>query len=127
MARPRRTTRTEITDFEKQAAEIMRLAEKNGTESNFFFQTTFKRYLTQITVLAELEKVIKESGTLVEKEYVKGRGNVYTHPAISEYNRTTDSANKTVATLIKIVQGFKNNSDDLNDDPLTAIINGDRK
>ena len=66
----------------------MRIAEKFGVEQNFLFLTTFKRYQVQLTILNELEQKIKEDGTLVTKEYVKGRGNVYTHPAINEYNKT---------------------------------------
>ena len=61
---------------------------------------------------------------MVEKEYVKGRGNLYTNPAITEYNRTTDSANKTVQTLIKILKGFKATESNNEQDALLAIING---
>ena len=82
-------------DLNKQAKEILEIAEKYGVEQNFFFLTTFKRYQVQIGILNDLEKTIKEDGPLVTKEYVKGRKNVYSHPAISDYNRTTDSANKT--------------------------------
>lgn len=108
----------------EQAQEIIKIAEASGVQTNFFFITTFKRYQVQINILNELEKKIKEDGALVTKEYVKGRGNVYTHPAISEYNRTTDSANKTVSTLIKIIKGFKGEDGESDIDPLLAIING---
>ena len=87
----------------EQAQEILRIAEQHGVEQNFFFLTTFKRYQVQLQILNDLEKTIKEDGTLVTKEYVKGRKNVYSHPAIADYNRTTDSANKTVSTLMKII------------------------
>ena len=110
----------------EQAQEIIKIAEASGVQTNFFFITTFKRYQVQINILNELEKKIKEDGALVTKEYVKGRGNLYANPAISEYNRTTDSANKTVSTLIKIIKGFKGEdggeAEDV--DPLLAIING---
>jgi hypothetical protein len=108
----------------KQAKEIMRLAEEAGVKTNYFFVTTFERYQTQIAILADLKKRIEESETLVTKEYVKGRENVYTNPAITEYNRTTDSANKTVACLIKIIKGFKDESEGGSKDPLLDIING---
>lgn len=108
----------------EQAQEIIKIAEASGVQTNFFFITTFKRYQVQINILTELEKAIKKDGTLVTKEYVKGRGNLYTHPAISDYNRTTDSANKTVSTLIKIIRGFKNEDNNNDIDPLLAIING---
>ena len=110
-----------------KAKEILKLAEKNGTQTNFFFTTTFQRYLVQIQILEDLEKQIAEDGTTVTKEYVKGRGNIYTNPAINAYNNTTNSANKTVTTLLKIVQGFKAEDKEKDIDPLLKIINGGGK
>jgi hypothetical protein len=95
----------------EQAKEILRIAEEHGVEQNFFFITTFKRYQVQINILNELEKKINDDGALVTKEYVKGRANVYTHPAIGEYNKTSTSANQTVATLIKIIKSLRNDED----------------
>ena len=96
----------------EQAQEILRIAQEHGVEQNFFFITTFKRYQVQINILNELEKKITEDGALVTKEYVKGRANVYTHPAIGEYNKTSTSANQTVATLIKIIKSLRNDDGD---------------
>jgi len=110
--------------LKEQAKEILRIAEESGVQTNYFFLTTFDRYQTQIAILDDLKKRIAESETLVTKEYVKGRENVYTNPAITEYNRTTDSANKTVACLIKIIKGFKGEGADNDIDPLINIING---
>ena len=98
----RNTTKSstkKATDLEKQAKEILKIAESNGVQTNFFFRTTFQRYLVQIAILSDLEKEIADEGATVTKEYVKGRGNVYTNPAINAYNNTTNSANKTVTTL----------------------------
>ena len=108
----------------EQAQEILRIAEQHGVEQNFFFLTTFKRYQVQLQILNDLEKTIKEDGTLVTKEYVKGRKNVYSHPAISDYNRTTDSANKTVSTLMKIITSLRKDDIPEDDDPLLQIIAG---
>ena len=52
----------------EQAAEILKIAEKSGVQSNFLFITTFKRYQVQLNILTELEKTIKEDGMLVTKE-----------------------------------------------------------
>ena len=92
-------------------------------EQNFFFLTTFKRYQVQLQILNGLEKTIKQDGILVTKEYVKGRKNVYSHPAISDYNRTTDSANKTVVTLMKIITTLRDHQDD-GPDLLLEILSG---
>jgi hypothetical protein len=96
----------------EQAAEILRIASEHGVEQNFFFITTFKRYQVQIKILADLEKTINAEGNIVTKEYVKGRKNVYTHPAIGEYNKTATAANQTVQTLMKIVLSMRDEDSD---------------
>ena len=90
--------------LQQQANIILREAEKRGVSSNYFFLTTFKRYQMQMKILEELEKEITKEGAMVTKEYVKGRANIYTNPAIGEYNKTATAANGTVATLINIVK-----------------------
>ena len=113
-------------DLQKQANEILRIAEESGAQSNFFFVTTFKRYQVQLKILSELEKSLEDEGMTVTKEYVKGRQNLYSNPAISDYNRTTDSANKTVATLMRILKNYGVDETPNEDvDPLIAIINGE--
>lgn len=115
-------------NLNEQAQEIMRIAEESGVQGNFFFITTFKRYQVQLNMLNELEKTMKQDGMLVTKEYVKGRKNVYSSPAVKDYNTTTDSANRTVSTLMKIIRNWNVQDDDNNDDaidPLMKIINGD--
>lgn len=111
-------------DLKKQADEILRLAEESGLQSNYFFVTTFERYQVQLQILDDLKKAINDEGMLVKKEYVKGRKNVYTNPAVSDYNRTTDSANKTVATLLRILKSFDSEQSQEETDPLMDIING---
>ncbi len=111
-------------NLNEQAQEILRIAEKRGVEQNFFFLTTFKRYQVQLQILGNLEKTIKQDGILVTKEYVKGRKNVYSHPAISDYNRTTDSANKTVVTLMKIITTLRDRQEGDELDPLLEILSG---
>jgi hypothetical protein len=105
-------------NLNEKAREIIEIAEKHGVEQDFFFVTTFKRYQVQLKILNELEKTINSDGVLVTKEYVKGRKNLYSHPAIADYNRTTDSANKTVTTLIKIITALRKGGgiDDSGDD-----------
>ena len=49
-------------DLNKQAQEILEIAEKHGVEQNFFFLTTFKRYQVQLSILNDLEKTIKKAG-----------------------------------------------------------------
>ena len=109
----------------EQEEEIIKLAKENGVESEYLFTTTFDRYKMQLEILDNLKKSINDEGMLVTKEYVKGRKNVYTNPAITEYNRTTQIANNTVATLLKIIRNRKDDNNNTNeDDPLFEAING---
>ncbi len=95
--------RKEPGTLTSQAGELLDKARQKDAQTSFFFVTTFKRYQVQMKILADLEKTIAEDGMTVTKEYVKGRRNVYTNPAISEYNRTATAANQTVVTLMKII------------------------
>jgi len=83
--------------------ELLDLAAQTGVEQNVFFLSTLKRYQVQLNILTQLEAEIKKAGVLVTKQYVKGRENVYTHPAVTDYNRTATAANQTVQTLLKII------------------------
>lgn len=109
----------------RQANDILELAKENGVDENYFFVTTFERYQVQLDILSELKKAIDDEGMLVSKEYVKGRKNLYTNPAVNDYNRTVDSANKTVSTLIRIIKNFSNENMKEECDPLLDLINGD--
>ena len=87
-----------------QIDELMKMAERTGAKKNVLFLTTLRRYQVQLAILDDLEKSLQEERSLVTKEYVKGRKNVYTNPAIVQYNKTTDSANKTAAALFDIME-----------------------
>lgn len=111
--------------LQEQANEIKRMAEESGLESNYFFITTFERYEVQLSILDQFKKSMEKDGMIVSKEYVKGRGNLYESPAVAGFNRTTDSANKTVSTLMRILKNFGGSSaDDKGGDPLLDMING---
>ena len=110
-------------NLKQQAEEVLKIAQEHGVEQNFFFITTFERYQVQLNILDDLKQKIEEDGALVTKEYVKGRENIYTHPAIGEYNKTCTSANQTVATLIKIIKSLRDsdNENDGEDELLKAL------
>jgi len=94
-------------NLNEQAKKILKAAQKSGVEQNFLFVTTFKRYQVQLKILMDLEVELSEGDALVTKEYVKGRKNLYTNPAINSYNRTADSTNRTATTLMKIITTLK--------------------
>ena len=94
-------------NLDSQAKKFMTLAKKYGVEKNFLFTTTFEHYIMQLNILTDLKKVIKNDGILVTKEYVKGRENIYVHPAVAEYNKAVDGCNKTASLLMNIVLKMK--------------------
>jgi hypothetical protein len=110
-------------ELQKQADEILERAKETGLESNFFFTTTFNRYLSQIRIVERLESELDNSNIILKKSYVKGTENAYINPAITAYNNTTAGANKTVTTLIKILDSFEP-EDDYKNDPLMELLNG---
>jgi hypothetical protein len=89
--------------LKEQANKILQRAKESGSEQSFMFQTTFRRYMECLAHLSELEKAIKEEGALVEKEYVKGRKNLYVNPAINAYNSTVAMANNTAQILMRCI------------------------
>ena len=58
----------------------------------------------QLDILTKLEENIEVDGPTVTKEYVKGRANIYTNPAIDSYNKTAQQANNTTQVLVKIIK-----------------------
>ena len=111
--------------LQEQAEAIKQKAKELGVEQNYLFITTFERYEVQLGILDQFKECIEKDGTIVSKEYVKGRGNLYESPAVAGFNRTTDSANKTVSTLMRILKNFGGSSaDDKGADPLLDMING---
>lgn len=92
--------------LQAQAAAVLEQAKARGVQSNYFFETTFRRYQKQLEILAALETAIEEYGPTVTKEYVKGRQNLTANPAINEYNKTATAANGTVKTLMDIIKGL---------------------
>ena len=67
------------------------------------FITTFARYQEHINHLKELEAAIRANTMMVEKEYVKGRKNLYVNPAVSAYNQTARAADTTAQLLLKYI------------------------
>lgn len=104
-----------ILSMNEQAQVILAKAREKGIEHTFMFTTTFQRYVELISHMAELQKSIKKQGCLVTKEYVKGRQNIYVHPAINAYNATAAQANNTANILMRFIVQPLSDSDDKDD------------
>ena len=83
------------------------------------FLTSYHLLEVQIEMLASLEKSFKEDGSTITKEYVKGRENVYIHPAVDKYTKTSDSAfNKILKLKEMIDKPSPSQEEDFEDDNL---------
>lgn len=111
-------------DLREKERVILKAAEQYEVKNNYLFVTTFARYQEQLSILEKLQNVLNTTEVLVTKEYVRGRENYYANPAIGEYNRTADSANKTAASLMKIIKFFGSNTNAEEDDPILTALNG---
>ena len=105
----------DILSMNEQAQVSLAKAREKGIEHTFMFTTTFQRYVELISHMAELQKSIKKQGCLVTKEYVKGRQNIYVHPAINAYNATAAQANNTANILMRFIVQPLSDSDDKDD------------
>lgn len=107
---------------------IIKMAKEKNVENNPLFLKTLERYMTLQNILDDLEHSMEEEGLLVTKEYVKGRKNLYQSPCLREYPRILDCANKTAATLMKIIKAESDGSasrQEKKDDLMEAINGGD--
>ena len=91
---------------------------------NFNFTKKVAKFLIEHDCCVYIENEYVSQVPLT-KEYVKGRKNVYSSPAVKDYNTTTDSANRTVSTLMKIIRSWNVQEVTEQEDPLIKIINGD--
>ena len=80
------------------------IAKQYGLEDDILFKDTFSMYEDQRALARKLKADIKERGTIVEKEYVKGRPNPTANPSIDAYNKTMREINSTVLTLKKMIR-----------------------
>lgn len=114
-----------MQNLNDQAQEVLKIAEKHGVEQNFFFITTFKRYLFLLKKLEELEQTLKNTeGVSIERTYVKGAKNQYVHPALSAYNKTNSEATKTASFLVSLILKLRDKSDEDDYDPLLDFLSG---
>ena len=116
---------------EKDATQPLKaLAKSYGVEKNPLVLELIGKYESQKARLVKMLTEIGNSDLTCTKEYVKGRKNVYTHPAISEYNKTSTAANQTVQTLMKIVTTMRDDDDTDGEggggDELMAFLRGRR-
>lgn len=126
-----KTTRKESKNASEQEKRLDMLAEKFketaeslGEEHRYIFESTLETYFQLIKNFKILKEALEADGCLITKEYVKGRQNVYVHPAMSEMNKTVNMLNSTAKTLIAIIKDLgSENKEEV--DELMAFTNED--
>ena len=108
--------------FEDKRKEILEMAAKGGLQFNFFFSNTFDVYCAQMRTAQRLAAELMEIKKLViEQEGVKS----YIDPNVSEFNKTADSLNKTLGSLLRLINTFDAQKKVKETDPLLKALNGD--
>lgn len=126
-----KTTRKESKGASEQEKRLDMLAEKFketaeslSEEHRYIFESTLETYFQLIKNFKVLKEALEADGCLITKEYVKGRQNVYVHPAMSEMNKTVNMLNSTAKTLIAIIKDLgSENKEEV--DELMAFTNED--
>lgn len=106
-------------NIKELAKGILEEAKEKGYGSDPSFLTSYKMVEVQVSMLDELEKAFKADGTTITKEYVKGRENIYVHPAIDKYTKISDSCFNKIMKLKELL----NKSQVEDDDVLDKYIN----
>lgn len=106
------------------AEKFKETAESLSEEHRYIFESTLETYFQLIKNFKILKEALEADGCLITKEYVKGRQNVYVHPAMSEMNKTVNMLNSTAKTLIAIIKDLgAENKEEV--DELMAFTNED--
>lgn len=103
-----------IQDFADKATEL-------GIADDLIFDTTFNRYVMQVSILEKLKEQIDDGELMVNKSYVKDKDNLYVNPAVAEYNKTSTAANQTAVTLVKLMRELR--EDATEDDGFDELFN----
>lgn len=87
--------------------KIIEMAKRYGVDGNALFVAAASQYELQQKILKNIRDAIDaEDDLTVTKSYQKGKDNLYASPLIRELPKHSDSANKTLATMMEIIKQF---------------------
>ena len=101
-----KTNKPKLSGSAQTVSELMALAERYQVADNALFVSAVNQYALQQEVIQSIRDSLTggdEDGLLVDKEYVKGRKNLYANPLVKELPKHSDSANKTLAMMLDII------------------------
>ena len=108
-------TEKQIVSLKVRAQKILKKAREKGDEQALLFETIFQQYLETLDHRQKLRDAIVNDGTTVTKEYVKGRQNIYVHPALAAYAQQGKLLLNTAQTLMTLIREKIADSDDQDD------------
>lgn len=108
-------TDKQIITLKERAAKILAKAREKGDEQALLFETIFQQYLETLDHRQKLRKALVDDGITVTKEYVKGRQNIYVHPALAAYATQGKLLLETAKTLMTLIREKIADSDDQDD------------
>ena len=97
-------TEKQIVTLKERANKILKKAREKGDEQALLFETIFQQYLETLDHRQKLRKALVEDGVTVTKEYVKGRQNIYVHPALAAYATQGKLLLETAKTLMTLIR-----------------------
>lgn len=103
----------EERNIQELAKGILEEAKERGFGDDPSFLTSYKMIEVQVDMLDNLEKSFKEDGATITKEYVKGRENIYVHPAIDKYTKISDSCFNKILKLKEMIDKSVVEDDDV--------------
>ena len=102
--------------------EIMTLAKTYGVDTNALFVSAADRYTVQVEMIEKMREQIERDGLMIEHTNVKGDVNVDVNPLTVQLPKYIDTANKTLALMLDIIQ--KHGSSVQIGDKLGEFLNG---
>jgi len=105
-------TEHQIITLKMRAKKILDRAREKGDEQALLFETIFQQYLETLDHRQKLRDAIVKDGTTVTKEYVKGRQNIYVHPALAAYAQQGKLLLNTAQTLMTLIREKIADADD---------------
>lgn len=87
----------------KSYADLVKMARQYGVEDNAMFLAAAAQYEIQQQLIVIIQKSIDEANLTTTKTYLKGAENLYANPLVRELPKHSDSANRTLATMLDII------------------------
>ena len=115
-------TEKQLVTLKERANKILKKAREKGDEQALLFETIFQQYLETLDHRQKLRKALVDDGVTVTKEYVKGRQNIYVHPALAAYATQGKLLLETAKTLMTLIREKIADEDD--EDEFDLFLSG---